>query len=109
MWKYDLGGHAGAGRPCLSLCLLAVAKASVGSSLAVLPAWLLEGAPCPGHQHLAHLAQAAELAAFPVVPLFFPAVSATFLLGRISFSSVFAVSSLAAAAFADNTSNITIG
>ncbi|XP_072144067.1 beta-alanine transporter-like [Dermacentor andersoni] len=64
-----------AGRPCLSLCLLAVAKASVGSSLAVLPAWLLEGAPCPGHQHLAHLAQAAELAAFPVVPLLFPADS----------------------------------
>ncbi|XP_075560072.1 uncharacterized protein LOC142591806 [Dermacentor variabilis] len=62
-----------AGRPCLSLCLLAVAKASVGSSLAVLPAWLLEGAPCPGH--LAHLAQAAELAAFPVVPLLFPADS----------------------------------
>ncbi|XP_037511002.2 beta-alanine transporter [Rhipicephalus sanguineus] len=64
-----------AGRPCLSLCLLAVAKASVGSSLAVLPAWLLEGAPCTGHHHLTHLAQVAELAAFPVVPLFFPADS----------------------------------
>ncbi|KAH8019057.1 hypothetical protein HPB51_016422 [Rhipicephalus microplus] len=62
-----------AGRPCLSLCLLAVAKASVGSSLAVLPAWLLEGAPCTRHHHLTHLAQVAELVAFPVVPLIFPA------------------------------------
>ncbi|KAL1429114.1 hypothetical protein MTO96_016845 [Rhipicephalus appendiculatus] len=76
LWpKYDCGGRICAGRPCLSLCLLAVAKASVGSSLAVLPAWLLEGAPCTGHHHLTHLAQVAELAAFPVVPLFFPADS----------------------------------
>lgn len=63
------------GHPCLSLCLLAVAKASVSSSLAVLPAWLLENSPCSAHQLLTHLAQAAELAAFPIVPLVFPADS----------------------------------
>ncbi|CAN7992155.1 unnamed protein product, partial [Ixodes hexagonus] len=59
------------GHPCVSLCLLAMSKVSVGSSLAVVPLWLYEISPSSQQAVVAHLAQAAELAAFTIVPLLF--------------------------------------
>ncbi|KAM7283198.1 uncharacterized protein ISCGN_000333 [Ixodes scapularis] len=59
------------GHPCISLCLLAMSKVSVGSSLAVVPLWLHEISPSSQQAVVAHLAQTAELAAFAVVPLLF--------------------------------------
>ncbi|XP_042143168.1 uncharacterized protein LOC120838986 [Ixodes scapularis] len=63
------------GHPCISLCLLAMSKVSVGSSLAVVPLWLHEISPSSQQAVVAHLAQTAELAAFAVVPLLFQQVS----------------------------------
>lgn len=63
------------GHPCLSLCFLAVSKASVSSSLAVIPVWLQKVTPDSQFFVVAYLAQAAELAAFVIVPASFRQVS----------------------------------